>query len=185
MDTEETVIEEVKPDPVISEVPVTVTPEDFKKLQDALKSANKESAARRKQLEAFEKADADRKLAELSDIEKANTLLSEEQKKRQEAEAKLTTLHLEKEFDKAARTLQFEYANEQAAKDAFSYLTAKGVTTETMEDALKELSQERPYLMKTKVEKPEIDSKEKGMKLQGEMTEARRKELTQRIPSLR
>lgn len=149
------------------------------------KNKEQEAARNKKRLDALEKIEADRKLAELSEIEKANVLLSDEQKKRQEAEDKLNTLHLEKNFEKSSKSLQFEYANEQAEKDAFAYLTSKGVTTETMDEMLKSLSQERPYLMKTKVEKPEIDSKEKGMKLQGEMTEARRKELTQRIPSLR
>lgn len=53
------------------------TPEDFKKLQDALKDANKEAAARRKKLEAFEKAEADRKAAEMTELEKAQAKLKE------------------------------------------------------------------------------------------------------------
>jgi hypothetical protein len=47
------------------------TPEDYAKLQAALKDANKEAASRRKKLDAFEKAEADRKAAEMSDLEKA------------------------------------------------------------------------------------------------------------------
>ena len=40
------------------------------RMQAALKEANKEAAARRKKLEEYEKAEADRKLAELSETER-------------------------------------------------------------------------------------------------------------------
>ncbi len=54
-------------------VTVTETPtaEDYAKLQSALKAANKEAADRRKKLDAFEKAEADRKSAEMTDLQKA------------------------------------------------------------------------------------------------------------------
>lgn len=53
------------------------TPEDYAKLQAALKDANKEAATRRKKLEAFEKAEADRKTAEMSDLEKAQAKITQ------------------------------------------------------------------------------------------------------------
>lgn len=55
------------------------TAEDFAKLQAALKEANKEAAARRKKLEAFEKAEADRKAAEMTDLEKAQAEIAKYQ----------------------------------------------------------------------------------------------------------
>lgn len=64
---------------VTTETVATPTPEDFAKLQAALKDANKEAAARRKKLEAFEKADADRKAAEMTDLEKAQAEIAKYQ----------------------------------------------------------------------------------------------------------
>ena len=68
-----------------SATPAVVDPAEFAKLQAALKQANKESAERRKKLEAFEKEEQARKDAALSDAEKASQRL-------QEYEAKLRLL---------------------------------------------------------------------------------------------
>ena len=54
---------------------------ELDKVQKALREANSESAARRKKLEAFEKAEADRKQAELSEVEKIQAQLKEAQER--------------------------------------------------------------------------------------------------------
>ena len=54
--------------------PVVQTPEEIRaeleRTRDALKKANKEAADRRKKLDAFEKTEADRKAAELSEVDR-------------------------------------------------------------------------------------------------------------------
>lgn len=166
-----------------SEKPV-ISVEEFQKMQAALKEANKEAAARRKKIEEYEAEEAKRKEAEMSEAEKAKAEAERERNARTELEAKLNAINMERDFSKATKALQFEYANEQAEKDALGYLKSDNVTAETMEEALKKLSQDRPYLFKVRQEKPNIDAQAKGEQIAGEMTEARKKELTQRFPSL-
>jgi hypothetical protein len=67
-ETQETITPEKT---VESETPKTIDPAEFAKVQAALKEANKEAADRRKKLDAYEKADADRKAAEMTESEKA------------------------------------------------------------------------------------------------------------------
>jgi len=78
MDTPETPQAETA-ETVTTETVTTPTPEDYTRLQAALKDANKEAAARRKKLEAFEKAEADRKAAEMTDLEKAQAEITKYQ----------------------------------------------------------------------------------------------------------
>lgn len=121
--------------------------------------------------------------AEMSEADKAKALAAEEADKRSKLESELNAIKFEKAFTSAAKELQYEFANEQAEKDAVGYL-AGGTSADTMADRLKQLAQDRPYLFKTRVEKPEIDSKDKGTQTGGGMTEARKKELKQRFPAL-
>lgn len=76
---------EVKETPELenkSETPEVIDPAEHKKVLEALKAANRESADRRKKLEAYEKAEQERKEAEMSELEKA-------QKRAAELEAKV------------------------------------------------------------------------------------------------
>lgn len=79
MDTPEVVQAETAEQANTETVTALPTAEDYAKLQAALKDANKEAAARRKKLEAFEKAEADRKAAEMTDLEKAQAEISKYQ----------------------------------------------------------------------------------------------------------
>lgn len=123
------------------------------------------------------------KEAEMTEAEKAKALAAEEADKRSKLESELSAIKFEKAFTSAAKELQYEFANEQAEKDAVGYLVGD-TSADTMADRLKQLAQDRPYLFKTRVEKPEIDSKDKGTQTGGDMTEARKKELKQRFPAL-
>lgn len=123
------------------------------------------------------------KEAEMTEAEKAKALAAEEADKRLKLESELNTIKFEKAFTSAAKELQYEFATEQAERDAVGYL-AGDTSADTMADRLKQLAQDRPYLFKTRVEKPEIDSKDKGTQTGGGMTEARKKELKQRFPAL-
>lgn len=177
------------------EKPVNLKQSELDKLVGTTRKEGRESARK----ELFEKAGvnsekelleiiAERKAAkeaEMTEYEKAKALAAEEAAKREALQSELNKINLEREFGKATKTLQIEYANAQAETDAIGYLISGGVTSETMEERLKQLAQERPYLLKTRQEKPEIDSKEKGTQVRGDLTEARKKELEQRIPPLR
>lgn len=63
--------------PKPSETPAPIDPAEFARVQAALKEANKEAADRRKKLEAYEKAEADRKAAEMTEAEKTAAKLKE------------------------------------------------------------------------------------------------------------
>ncbi len=71
--------------PKASETPAAIDPAEFAKVQAALKEANREAAERRKKLDAYEKAEAERKQAEMTEVERANA-------KMKEYETKLATL---------------------------------------------------------------------------------------------
>lgn len=62
---------------------------ELEKMRKALKEANKEAAARRVRLEELEKAEADRKTAEMSEVEKAQAKLNELEAQKNELEQKL------------------------------------------------------------------------------------------------
>ena len=67
----------------------TISREEFEKLQKALKEANREAAERRKKLEAYEKAEAERKQAEMTELEKLQAQLKEAQAERDRIAAEL------------------------------------------------------------------------------------------------
>ena len=60
---------------------------ELERTRKALADANKEAAQRRKKLEAYEKAEADRQVAQMSELEKAQAKLAELEKRAAEAEA--------------------------------------------------------------------------------------------------
>lgn len=61
--------------------PEVVDPQEFKKLQDALKAANKEAKERRLKLDAFEKAEEERKQAAMTEAERAAAKIKEYESK--------------------------------------------------------------------------------------------------------
>lgn len=155
-----------------SETDEEPTAEDLKaqleEKEKHIKALNKESAERRKKLEAFEKAEAERKQAELTEVEKAEAKAkaAEADKLKLEQENKL--LKMQGSFDSKVRALKLEFANETAAQDAFKALNVETVGEDLagMEDAIKALIKERPYLFGKETERPITDGKQKGRSTQ-------------------
>jgi len=119
------------------------------KVRAALHSANKEAADRRKKLEAFEKADEERKLAAMTELEKVQAELkaSEDAREAIERDARQALIS-------HAVHLEAATANFHKPEDAMAFL---GVAEFDVDDegkvqgvaeALKALAKERPYLVK-------------------------------------
>ena len=133
--------------------------------QKRIKELNRESAERRKRLEAFEKAEEERKQSELNEVQKAEAKAktAEEEKARLEAENK--ALKLRGAFTTKARVLKLEFVNEKAEEDAFKALDVESVGDDHagMEEALKTLVKERPYYFgKADTTVLNNDAREKG-----------------------
>ena len=141
----------------LGEIPTdTTTPDaadvqaELERVRAALKSANKEAADRRKKLDAFEKAEEERKLAAMTELEKVQAALKASEDAREasvrDARAALIShaVHLE-----AVR------ANFHRPEDAMAFMGAAEFDVdddgkvEGVADALKALAKERPYLVKT------------------------------------
>lgn len=101
-----------------TEQPKTVTVEEFERVKEALKHANKEAETKRKKLEAYEKAENDRKQAEMTELEKAQARLAELEgaiKAQQAKEAKLNVARKVGLPDAFAARLQGETPEELEA----------------------------------------------------------------------
>jgi hypothetical protein len=113
-----------------------------------IKSLNNESAERRKKLEAFEKAEVDRKTAELSAIERVEKIAEGMKAEKAKLEQENKLLKLQGSFGVEVRKLKLEFVNEVAAQDAFKALDIElvGDDLSGMEEAIKSLAKERSYL---------------------------------------
>jgi len=63
--------------PTTGQAPTVIDPAEHAKVLAALKEANREAAERRKKLDAFEKAEAERKQAEMTESERAAAKIKE------------------------------------------------------------------------------------------------------------
>jgi len=143
--------------------------------QKRIKELNRESAERRKKLEAFEKAQAEKETADLSELEKAKRELDGLKPELEQLKAERRKLLLERQFEKAARELKLEFASERAQETAYKLLDteALGEDMSGMVDAVKALQKEHAYLFgKTVQPAPETDATQKGKGRPGEMTDA-------------
>ncbi len=119
--------------------------------QAALKRANSESAGRRKQIEAFEKAQTARETAELSEIEQAQTLAQEWEGKYHSLSTELAAVQLRQAFYAELEEQKMLFVNTQAKRDAFSLANLKDVTVKDdqpvgLPAAIKALSKSHPHL---------------------------------------
>ena len=141
----------------------------------ALKRANREAAERRKQLEAYEKAEAERKQAEMSELEKANARTAEMEARAKKAEAQISLIQKESAFYAAAEEADLTWANEQARRDAVLLLDLSSLEDDEIADEVKKLKTDRPYLFK-QATMPDTDGTKRGSKKplkEGEMDEER------------
>ena len=80
---------------------------ELERVKAALKTANSESASRRKRLEELEAAEAERTAAQLSEVEKAKKLAADAEVKAQAAEERLRTAMVRNAVVVAASKLNF------------------------------------------------------------------------------
>lgn len=138
----------------------------------ALKKANREAAERRKALEAFEKAEQERKQAEMSELEKAQATIAEMESRAKEAEAARDRMVKERGFYTAVQEAKLQFASEQARTDAIRLLDVSEMDDDEIADAVKDLQKSRPYLFST-AEVPNIDGQKRGQAKKGSDAEER------------
>ena len=121
---------------------------DFDAMQKALKKANGEAAANRKALQAFQDAEAKRKEAEMTEVEKANARAAEMDTKYKALEQSLRETKLNAAIDVQAKTLKYRKVQEARAlikRDALEY--GDDGEWSGVEEALKALAKESPHLI--------------------------------------
>ena len=125
---------------------------ELESIRKALKAANAEAATRRKALEAFEQADEQRKLAEMTEVEKANARAKAAEERADTVERDAQRERLTHAVALKAQTLNFH-----DPADAMAFVASDTLTVETVDDALAELAKTRPYLVKGPTT-PDIDA---------------------------
>jgi hypothetical protein len=135
--------------------------EAFEAMQKALKKANRESAERRKKLDAFEKAEEERRQAEMSNTEKLEAKVAAMEARAKEAEALNDLRDKQDAFFAAAEAAKLVWASELARKDAVALLNLGDLDDEEIAGAVKELKESRPYLF-AQATMHDIDATKRG-----------------------
>lgn len=132
-----------------SEKPVTITAEEFKKMQDALRTANKEAAARRKQLDEYQAAEEKRKKDEMSEVERLKLEKQEAESKAAQAEATLKAERVKMEIFAEASKAQFGDKKQKFVKPEIAYqlLTDEQKNGGDIVSALKAMAKDNPFLL--------------------------------------
>ena len=132
--------------------PTGETPEELKaeleETRKALKSANRESATRRKKLEELEGKEKERQDAELSEMEKLQKQIDELNAGKEKAEKEARSIQI-----KAAVISEASILNFNDPKDAFalvdrSQFEIDGDNVAGVKEALQELAKNKPYMIK-------------------------------------
>jgi len=130
---------------------------ELEETRKALKVANAEAADRRKKLQAFEEAEAKRKEAEMSEVEKLNAKLAEMVTEREAIQQALMDTKLDAAISGAAATLKFRNpVDARALIDMDAIEISENGAIKGVEAALKALAKERPYLIDS-VSVPDTD----------------------------
>ena len=137
-----------EPEPTVQPAEMVDYKAELEKLRKALAETNRENAKRRKQLEAYEQAEAQRKQESMSELEKAQAALAELEKRAADAERGRKQALLEKAVIAKAGALRFNNA-----EDAIRFLDPEKLEIGDdgqvigLEDALKAIAKDRPYLL--------------------------------------
>lgn len=121
---------------------------ELERLRKALADANREAAKRRKQLEAYEKAEAERQQASMSELEKAQAALKELEAKAAAAEQGRKAALIRAAVISQAGALRFNNA-----EDALAFLKTDSLEIgedgqiEGLQRQLEAIAKERPYLL--------------------------------------
>lgn len=120
---------------------------ELDRVRKALKETNKENAERRKRMEEFEAEEKKRKDAELSEVQKLQQQLADAKADAAAREKEVETLRLRSAVESTATKLNFVTpADAYLLADLSGVeMTADGKVT-GVEDALKALLKDRPYL---------------------------------------
>jgi len=148
-------------------------------LRGQIKRVNAESADRRRKLAAYEEAEAKRQQAELSELEKLRVQAAEKDDLYQQAINDLTKLRIRHAIEMAAGRLGF-YKPEDAAQlmDWSGLEVDEEQNVKGVEDALKALLKERPYLIRQQQAAPDLNAQQRS---QGQTPKAREEELRKRF----
>ena len=157
--TPATVTEMVAEAPSTTTATTTIDPVEFQRTKEALKAANAESAARRKELETLRKEKADREQAEMTELERTKLEAATHQAKASEYEKELTAIKAERAFEKSVQKLGLTFQSETAREDAYKFIDASDPAN--IEKELKRVTTERPYLLKTTTT-PNLDATATG-----------------------
>ena len=126
----------------------TDTAAELERTRKALADANREAAKRRKQLEAYEKAEAERQQASMSELEKAQAALKELEAKAAAAEQGRQAALIRAAVISQAGALRFNNA-----EDALAFLKTDSLEIgedgqiEGLQRQLEAIAKERPYLL--------------------------------------
>jgi hypothetical protein len=115
---------------------------------------------------------------------KADSAKSAAEKRAEEAEEKAKALELQMSFDRTARSLKVEFANDQAAIDAFTFLDREMVGDDMsgITKAFEKLQKEHPHYFGEPQSTPNTDARERGRKQTNQQTdEQKQKEIIQRF----
>ena len=137
---------------------------ELEETRKALKVANAEAADRRKKLQAFEEAEAKRKEAEMSEVEKLNAKLAEMVTEREAIQQALMDTKLDAAISGAAATLKFRNpVDARALIDMDAIEISENGAIKGVEAALKALAKERPYLIDS-VSVPDTDGTKRNQR---------------------
>ena len=135
--------------------------------QRALKRVNAESVQRRKQLEAHEAAEAKRKEAELSEVERAQAAAKDWENKHALLTAELDAARMRQAFYDEADVQKLSFVNAQAKRDAFALSDLSSVVMDEdemtgMPEAVKVLVKSHPHLFGTVQAAADINARTTG-----------------------
>lgn len=117
-------------------------------LKKALRDANRESADRRKKLEAYETAEAERKQAEMTEVQKLQAKLEKAEAERTQAQAQANERVIMAELRAQAASMGFTDLDYAVFKVRGKVTLNDDGQVEGAEEALKELAKASPVLVK-------------------------------------
>lgn len=121
---------------------------ELEKTRAALKDANKESAERRKKLEAFEADEKKRTEASLSETEKAAKQANELKAQLDAAMSELNETRIMSAIEREAGRLNFADVSDAAKLIDRSVITLDGKAVNGVKEALEKIAKDKPYLLK-------------------------------------
>ncbi len=129
----------------------------------ALKKANRESASRRKKLEAFEQQEEERKQAEMSELEKAQQEIADLKQDQQAKETAFNEQLIRLDIQSKAAQLGFVSLDDavQLVDKSDIVLNDDG-EIEGVEEALKTLAKDKPYLLSGDAPPPKAPNLDSG-----------------------